>query len=185
MYGYHWYTGTPAKGPELGSEEKPNPTAVYIGAPNALQLAEVYGGKIQWDPDDHSGYFYFRRDQMREWIFFTVVRTFRDRYELVQKDGLQGFCSQCWGRRIRGFGGFCRSGSEERRMWGEPRGRGIPDFADSVRNDIVSVAGWMQKKRRTSEAALHAGKGLRTLAWDTMYRAPTGVSRSCKFSFGG
>jgi spore germination protein YaaH len=30
---------------------------------------------------------------MREWIFFTDLRTFKDRYELVQKNGLQGFCS--------------------------------------------------------------------------------------------
>ena len=73
--------------------EKPNPTADYIGVPNALQLAEAYGGKIQWDAEDHSAYFYFYRDQMREWIFFTDLRTFKDRYELVQKNGIQGFCS--------------------------------------------------------------------------------------------
>jgi spore germination protein YaaH len=92
LYGYHWYTGAPTKENEASSE-KPNPTAEYIGTPNALQLAEAYNGKIQWDAEDHTAYFYFYRDQMREWIFFTDVRTFKDRYELVQKDGLEGFCS--------------------------------------------------------------------------------------------
>jgi spore germination protein YaaH len=106
VYGYRWYTGTPTKGPELGSEEKPNPTAVSIGTPDALQLAEAYGGKIQWDAQDHSAYFYFYRDQMREWIFFTDVRTFRDRYDLVQKDGLQGFCSWVLGQEDPGIWAF-------------------------------------------------------------------------------
>jgi spore germination protein YaaH len=92
LYGYHWFAGAPTKASET-AEEKPNPTADYIGGANALQLASTYNGKIQWDAEDHSAYFYFYRDQMREWIFFTDLHTFKDRYELVQKDGLQGFCS--------------------------------------------------------------------------------------------
>jgi len=92
LYGYHWYTGAPTKDPTSG-EEKPNPTADYIGTPNALQLAAAWDGKIQWDDFDHSAYFWFYRDQMREWIFFTDLHTFKDRYELVQKSGIQGFCS--------------------------------------------------------------------------------------------
>jgi spore germination protein YaaH len=92
LYGYHWYTGAPTKENE-SAKEKPNPTAESISSPDALLLAEAYNGKIQWDAEDHSAYFYFYRDQMREWIYFTDLRTFKDRYELVQKDGLQGFCS--------------------------------------------------------------------------------------------
>ena len=92
LYGYHWFTGAPSKERE-SSSEKPNPTADYIGTPNALQLAEAYKGKLHWDDEDHSAYFFFYRDQMREWVFFTDLRTFKDRYELVQKNGLQGFCS--------------------------------------------------------------------------------------------
>ena len=91
LYGYHWYTGAPTK--DSNGVEKPNPTADYISAPDALQLAQAYNGKVQWDADDHAAYFYFYRDQMREWIFFTDQRTFKDRYELIQKNGLQGFCS--------------------------------------------------------------------------------------------
>jgi spore germination protein YaaH len=30
---------------------------------------------------------------MREWVFFTDLRTFKERYQLVQQQGLQGFCS--------------------------------------------------------------------------------------------
>jgi len=92
LYGYHWYAGTPTKETEL-APDKPNPTAVYIGTPNALQLAETYKGNIQWDAVDRTAYFYFYRDQMREWIFFTDLRTFKERYQLAEKDGLQGFCS--------------------------------------------------------------------------------------------
>jgi spore germination protein YaaH len=92
LYGYHWYTGAPTKENE-SAKEKPNPTAESISSPNALLLAEAYDGKIQWDAEDHSAYFYFYRDQMREWIYFTDLRTFKDRYELAQKNDLQGFCS--------------------------------------------------------------------------------------------
>ncbi|MGA8732149.1 MAG: glycosyl hydrolase family 18 protein [Terracidiphilus sp.] len=92
LYGYHWYTGAPMKDTTTGVE-KPNPTADYIGTPNALQLAEAYNGKIQWDAEDHSAWFYFTRDQMREWIFFTDLHTFKDRYELIQQKKIQGFCS--------------------------------------------------------------------------------------------
>jgi spore germination protein YaaH len=92
LYGYHWYTGGPIKESGTGAD-KPNPTADYISTPNSLHLAEAFNGKIQWDADDHSAYFYFYRDQMREWVFFTDQRTFKDRYELVQQNNLQGFCS--------------------------------------------------------------------------------------------
>ena len=90
LYGYHWYTGDPGEGKP---EQKPNPTAEYISAPNAVFLRDTYGGQMQWDPVDHSAFFWFYRDQMREWIFYTDKRTFEDRYELVKKDGLEGFCS--------------------------------------------------------------------------------------------
>jgi spore germination protein YaaH len=92
LYGYHWYTGAPSKENETAKEE-PNPTAESISASTALLLAQAYNGKVQWDPEDHSAYVYFYRDQMREWIYFTDARTFKERYELVEKDGLQGFCS--------------------------------------------------------------------------------------------
>jgi len=102
LYGYHWYTGAPivtAPTHEGGAPvEKPNPTADYIGAENAEQLAHDWGGRIQWDDQDHTAWFYINRAQMREWVFFTDLRTFRDRYELMQQNGLEGFCSWVLGQ---------------------------------------------------------------------------------------
>jgi spore germination protein YaaH len=92
LYGYHWYTGSPNLDSKGGSEA-PNPTADYISAPDALQLATAYGGKVQWDPEDHSAWFYFNRDMMREWVFFTDARTFRERYDLARQYGFRGFSS--------------------------------------------------------------------------------------------
>jgi spore germination protein YaaH len=92
LYGYHWYTGAPTVDKANG-EEKANHLANYINALDALQLADAYQGKMQWDADDHSAFFYFYRDQMREWVFYTDLRTFRDRYELISDRHLQGFCS--------------------------------------------------------------------------------------------
>lgn len=96
VYGYHWYTSTPTVDKATG-EERPNPSGDYIGTPNALQLAAAYGGRPQWDADDHTSFFYFYRDQMREWIFYTDLRSFKDRYQLVQDRRLLGFCSWALG----------------------------------------------------------------------------------------
>jgi spore germination protein YaaH len=92
LYGYHWFTAAPTVDKATG-EEKPNPSATYISAPDAEQLANAYQGKIEWDSVDHTAWFWFYRAQMREWIFYTDQRTFRDRYELVKQHNLQGFCS--------------------------------------------------------------------------------------------
>jgi spore germination protein YaaH len=92
LYGYHWYAGAPIKENDA-SKEKANPTAESISAPNAEQLAEAYKAKVQWDEEDRSAWFYFYRDQLREWVFFTDLRTFKERYELAQQNGLEGFCS--------------------------------------------------------------------------------------------
>jgi spore germination protein YaaH len=88
LYGFHWFARAPKDGKNV-----PNPGAEYIGAPAALQLAHAYNGKIQWDPDDKSAWFYFYRGENREWVFYTDSRTFSARYDLVKQDGLQGFCS--------------------------------------------------------------------------------------------
>ncbi|MGA7523365.1 MAG: glycosyl hydrolase family 18 protein [Acidobacteriaceae bacterium] len=102
VYGYHWYAGTPILVPptkegELPTE-KPNPTGDYISAPDAELLARDWGGTVQWDADAHSAWFYINRDQMREWVFFTDLHTFRDRYDLTQQNGLEGFCSWVLGQ---------------------------------------------------------------------------------------
>lgn len=92
LYGYHWYAGTPIAD-KATDTVKPNPTAESINAPDAEQLAQTYQARIEWDNLDHSAWFWFYRDQLREWVFFTDRRTFQDRYQLVKDRGLQGFCS--------------------------------------------------------------------------------------------
>ena len=88
LYGYHWYAGMPAP-----QKPRPNIAAGSISAPAAMQLAEAYGGKLTWDPADRSTFFFFYRDYMREWVFFTDARTFDARLKLVKERGLEGFCS--------------------------------------------------------------------------------------------
>ncbi len=92
LYGYHWYTGAPIVDKATG-QEKSNLTANYISTPDALQLAKAYQGKVEWDSGDHTAWFWFYRDQMREWVFYTDLQTFKDRYQLAQARGLEGFCS--------------------------------------------------------------------------------------------
>jgi spore germination protein YaaH len=92
LYGYHWFAGMPTKdASEIGY--KANPSAKYISYPDAVDLARTYGAKIEWDAADRTVWCYVNRGDMREWIFFTDVRTFKERYELVRERGLEGFCS--------------------------------------------------------------------------------------------
>jgi spore germination protein YaaH len=97
LYGYHWYTGTPVKSP-MDSQYKPNPMADYISAADAVDLARAYGGKIEWDAMDRTAWFYINRGDMREWVFYTDARTFRERYKLVKERHLEGFCSWVLGQ---------------------------------------------------------------------------------------
>ena len=96
LYGYHWYTSAPNVDKATG-EEKPSHTADFINAIDAQRLATDYQGKIEWDSVDHSTYFWISRDHMREWVYYTDLRTFRDRYELVKDHNLEGFCSWALG----------------------------------------------------------------------------------------
>ena len=112
LYGYHWFAGAPiVEGTGAEKQEKSNITAEYISTPDALLLASEYKGTPEWDAADHSAWFFVYRDQMREWVFYTDIRTFEDRYKLVQQRGLEGFCSWVLGRKTRGSGSCCRSGN--------------------------------------------------------------------------
>jgi len=98
LYGYHWFAGTPIK-----PGDKPNPSAEYISTPDALDLARAYGGRVEWDPADRTAWFYFYRDNMREWIFYTDVRAFQERLNLTKQRGLAGFCSWVLGTEDPGI----------------------------------------------------------------------------------
>jgi spore germination protein YaaH len=87
VYGYHWFAGDP------GKDEKPNPTAEYIGQQNVDQYMNAYHPRVEWDADDRVAWFYFYRDDNREWVFYTDKRGFQERLNLVHDRGLQGFCS--------------------------------------------------------------------------------------------
>jgi spore germination protein YaaH len=88
LYGYHWYAGMP-----LGEKNKPHIAAGSISYPDAVLLAEAYGAHISWNPVDRTSWFFFYRDGIREWVFYTDHRTFQARYDLVKQRGLEGFCS--------------------------------------------------------------------------------------------
>jgi spore germination protein YaaH len=108
LYGTHWFAGTPtiappAAGAPLAPVDKPNPSAQPISTPDALDLAKAYGGHIEWDPEDRNSWFYIYRDGMREWVFYTDTRTFRERYELAKERGLAGFCSWVLGAEDPGI----------------------------------------------------------------------------------
>lgn len=87
LYGYHWFPGEP------GKDEKPNPTAEYIGQQEVDQYLAAYHPHVEWDSIDHTAWFYFYRDDQREWIFYTDRRGFQDRLNLVKASNLLGFCS--------------------------------------------------------------------------------------------
>jgi spore germination protein YaaH len=90
LYGYHWFAGDPGLD---RPEKKPNPTAESIAWQNIAFLRDTYDGKVQWDEEEHTPWFYFTRDQTREWIFYTDQRAFMDRYDLARQKGLQGICA--------------------------------------------------------------------------------------------
>ncbi len=87
LYGYHWFAGDP------GKEEKPNPMAEYIGQEQVSSYIASYHPQVEWDSTDRVSWFYFYRDDEREWVFYTDKRGFQERLNLVRDKGLQGFCS--------------------------------------------------------------------------------------------
>jgi spore germination protein YaaH len=90
LYGYRWYTGNPVR--EDGSESS-NIAATYIDADESMPLARQQNATVQWDPVEHESWYYFYRDDMREWVFMPDAHSFRDRYAVVKQDGLEGFCA--------------------------------------------------------------------------------------------
>ncbi|MGC2172122.1 MAG: glycosyl hydrolase family 18 protein [Candidatus Sulfotelmatobacter sp.] len=87
LYGYHWFAGDP------GKDNKPNPSADYIGQQEVDQYVAAYHPHPEWDPVDRTAWFYFYRDDAREWVFYTDKRGFQERLNLVRDHNLQGFCS--------------------------------------------------------------------------------------------
>lgn len=87
VYGYHWFAGDP------GKDEKPNPTAEYIGQNEVDAYLNAYHPHPEWDAFDRVAWFYFYKDDNREWVFYTDKRGFQERLTLASDRHLQGFCS--------------------------------------------------------------------------------------------
>lgn len=103
LYGYRWFTGNPVG---ADGKENSNISGTYIDADESFPLAKQFGVTMQWDPVEHESWFYFYRDQMREWVFLPDARAFRDRYDVVRQYGLEGFCAWVLG-------------SEDPKIWDE------------------------------------------------------------------
>jgi spore germination protein YaaH len=87
VYGYHWFAGDP------GKDEKPNPAAEYVGQQEVDEYLAAYHPRPEWDSFDRTAWFYFYKDDTREWVFYTDKRGFQERLNLVRDHNLQGFCS--------------------------------------------------------------------------------------------
>ncbi len=87
LYAYHWFAGDP------GKDDKPNPNAEYIGQQDIDEYTAAYHPHLEWDADDRTAWFYFYRDDQREWVFYTDKRGFQERLNLVRDRGLEGFCA--------------------------------------------------------------------------------------------
>jgi spore germination protein YaaH len=89
-YGYRWYTGNPVK--EDGTEAS-NIVGTYIDFDESMPLAIEQKAEVQWDAREQESWYYFYRDDMREWVFMPDARAFQSRYDLVKQYGLEGFSS--------------------------------------------------------------------------------------------
>jgi len=97
LYGRRWYAVEPGA---TGAAGRSGATAT---GDDVRLLIQTYHPQVQWDSNDKASWFYFYRDQMREWVFYTDARTFQARYDLVKQRGLQGFCSWVLGQEDPGI----------------------------------------------------------------------------------
>jgi spore germination protein YaaH len=103
LYGYHWYAESPVK-PD-GTEEA-NIKGDYIDGDESIPMIKQYDIQVQWDPVDQESWFWFYRDDMREWVFMPDAHSFKARYDVVKQYGLEGFSSWVLG-------------SEDPKVWDE------------------------------------------------------------------
>jgi spore germination protein YaaH len=92
LYGYHWQASDP------GKENRPAETAASVGSEEVQRLIATYAPQQQWDSEDRTPWFYFYRDNTREWVFYTDARSFAERLSLVRERGIEGFCSWVLGQ---------------------------------------------------------------------------------------
>jgi spore germination protein YaaH len=100
LYGYHWFAGNPVR-PD--GKEASNISADYIDFDQSKPLSQQFKATVQWDATEQESWFYFYRDDLREWVSMPDAHAFRDRYDVVKHDGLQGFCSWVLGAEDPGI----------------------------------------------------------------------------------
>jgi spore germination protein YaaH len=91
-YGRHWYAGQRERTAE------PDILLSSIGAPAAVELAAQMKAEIQWDSVEKAPWFWFVRDNNREYVFFSDARSILERYEYAKRMGLHGFSSWVLGQ---------------------------------------------------------------------------------------
>ena len=83
LYGRRWHAAAPAG--------DARPAVATLSAPEAIALAAEMGARPQFDPRDRAPWFHFLRDGVREYVFYSDARSFRERYRLAERHGVHGF----------------------------------------------------------------------------------------------
>lgn len=79
QYGRRWYS-------DKGS--------MRMATVSALEAKAMAAGRqigVEWDPAERAPWFWFPRDEVREWVFFNDARAFAARLELARAQGLHSF----------------------------------------------------------------------------------------------
>jgi spore germination protein YaaH len=80
-YGRHWHAGAAGRGAEPGIQLS------SITCANAAALASQFKAQVEWDEREQAPWFWFERDNNREYVFFNNSASFRARYEYARKQG--------------------------------------------------------------------------------------------------
>jgi spore germination protein YaaH len=84
LYGRRWRAGMRDKEPAV--------TVASVNGEEALELAAAMKATPQWDEVDRGPWFFFYRDLLREYVFWTDRRAFEERWRMAA--GLHGV--SCW-----------------------------------------------------------------------------------------
>ena len=86
LYGRRWHAGMRDKDPAI--------TVTGVNGSDAAGLAAEFKTTVQWDDVDKTPWFFFYRDLLREYVFWTDARAFRERWSLSVDNQLHGI--SCW-----------------------------------------------------------------------------------------
>lgn len=87
LYGRRWVAG-------MRDKDTPAISVAPINGAAAVDLAGEFKVSPQWDDTDKTPWYFFYRDYLREYVFWTDARAFRERWQLVDRHNLHGI--SCW-----------------------------------------------------------------------------------------